>query len=308
MKYAPVLLLVLAACSGPVPKPDPAAQAWAAQQQAAFDALPGPQRRAALFDAVMGWVETRYYDPRMAGLDWPTLKTQARVDAMAAPDDAALYDTVLNPLLARFHSSHFRAIAPFVPVGMQPAPPPQTEISALPNGSAYIRFDRFDEPSLDQVMTAIDSAGPHGVVLDLRQNRGGSANQQQRLLSRLLPSNTLYGRNISRAGSESMRTDSFSKHYSGPVVVLIGPGSASAAEITAATLKSTHRANLVGRTTAGLVLNAVEFPLPDGGRVQVPVADFLTPGGGRIEGIGVTPDRPVAAENDAVAVAVSSLP
>ena len=40
----------------------------------------------------------------------------------------------------------------------------------------------------------------------------------------------------------------------------------------------------------GSTLTSQEFPLPDGGIVQVPVMDFVRGGGRRIEGAGVEPD------------------
>jgi C-terminal processing protease CtpA/Prc len=42
--------------------------------------------------------------------------------------------------------------------------------------------------------------------------------------------------------------------------------------------------------TNGSALVSEAFPLPDGGFARVPISDFITTTGKRIEGVGVTPD------------------
>ncbi|HEV8443776.1 MAG TPA: S41 family peptidase, partial [Steroidobacteraceae bacterium] len=76
----------------------------------------------------------------------------------------------------------------------------------------------------------------------------------------------------------------------GPLVVLIGPQSASAAEITAAAVLDNHRGLLVGRMTNGSVMESNYFPLPDGGTAQIPVNDFVRGHDRRIDSVGVSPD------------------
>jgi len=66
-----------------------------------------------------------------------------------------------------------------------------------------------------------------------------------------------------------LRTSATPKHYDGPLIVLTGPVSASAAEVTAAALQDRHRATLIGRITNGSVLSSQSFSLPDGGSVNV---------------------------------------
>ncbi len=72
--------------------------------------------------------------------------------------------------------------------------------------------------------------------------------------------------------------------------MLIGPASASGAEVFASALKLNHRAKLIGRVTNGSLMFSEHFPLPDGGTVQIPVAAFLDADGKTIEGVGVAPD------------------
>ena len=72
--------------------------------------------------------------------------------------------------------------------------------------------------------------------------------------------------------------------------MLVDDQSRSAAELTPAALQEARRAVVVGAPTAGAVLISQETRLPDGGRLTLSRADFVTSGGVRLEKNGVTPD------------------
>ena len=157
----------------------------------------------------------------------------------------------------------------------------------LPSGLLYIRFDQFQEPTLKKVAAALKTAGPKGVILDLRYNGGGYVLP---LMDVLLPANTAVYISRKATHRRTASTSAKTHPYLGPLAVLTGPASASAAEITASVLKSRHRAIIIGRTTNGSVMGSGFFPLPDGGQVQLPVEDTETLDGKRLENIGVVPD------------------
>jgi carboxyl-terminal processing protease len=168
---------------------------------------------------------------------------------------------------------------------------PVFETKLLPGGSSYIRFDTFAESKvIDQVLTLLDKVGPEGIVIDVRRNIGGKEDQLRRLLDRVLQNDSYIGTERSRGSLQNWRTSKHGRRYSGPLVVLIGPITASAAEIFAAAVKDNVRGPLLGRMSNGAVLKGHLFPLPDGGQVQVPVSDFVRAGDKRIEGVGVEPD------------------
>ncbi len=161
------------------------------------------------------------------------------------------------------------------------------ETRRLPGGALYIRFDAFEAPILNKVEAALRTAGDHGVVLDLRGNPGGFSKLG---LNLLLPQSKPIYFDRNSTGRHLISTDTRNWRYTGPLVVLIGPASASAAEITAAALKREHRAVIIGRRTNGSVLGARSFPLPDGGAVEIPVEDVEMLDGQRLESVGVAPD------------------
>jgi carboxyl-terminal processing protease len=94
----------------------------------------------------------------------------------------------------------------------------------------------------------------------------------------------------------SYRIDPIKPIFRGQVVVLTSRRSLSAAEIAADALKSTGRAKIVGEKTPGAVLSSKLFDVPGSFHLRVPIADYYSINGVRLEGVGVTPDIPVSAD------------
>jgi C-terminal processing protease CtpA/Prc len=94
----------------------------------------------------------------------------------------------------------------------------------------------------------------------------------------------------------SYRIDPMSPRFDGPVFVLTSARSISAAEIAADALKVTGRAKIVGEKTPGIVLSSKLFDIPGGFHLRLPFADYYSITGGRLEGVGVTPDIAVPAD------------
>jgi carboxyl-terminal processing protease len=133
------------------------------------------------------------------------------------------------------------------------------------------------------------------VIVDLRSNPGGRLLEAEAVLSCFLPDDTTWAMRTSRAGRRAvMKTDGGCGDLAGPVAnpvaVLVNGQSRSAAELTPAALQEAGRALVVGEHTAGAVLISQETHLPDGGRLSLCRADFVTARGVRLEKRGVTPD------------------
>lgn len=165
----------------------------------------------------------------------------------------------------------------------------------LPGGYRYLRFDRFSLASLRWLSAELKAhrAAP-GVVIDLRQNPGGNIAANQMAVEEFFGQSkpVAMGRFVRRGGKESETNGFalFSAHYMGRVVILIGPGSASASEIFAHVMQQEKRATVVGRRSAGAVIVSLFYDLPGGGQLQVPIQDYVGRDGLRLEGRGVTPD------------------
>lgn len=78
--------------------------------------------------------------------------------------------------------------------------------------------------------------------------------------------------------------------FKGEVVILTNQHTASTCEPLVHLLKQTGRATIIGQKTAGAMLSGRFFKIDDQVRLFLPVADYMTGDGLRIDKKGVTPD------------------
>ncbi|QEH97793.1 S41 family peptidase [Gluconobacter thailandicus] len=161
------------------------------------------------------------------------------------------------------------------------------ESRQLPDGTLYIRFNDFNASETASVASVLQGAGMHPVILDLRYNEGGFASL---LLDHLIPHGMPLYNIQDRTGTHTLRARYESPQYDGRLAVLIGPSTSSAAEISAWVLHQAGRAILIGRPTNGSVLGSRNYPLPDGGSIQIAVDNVTMPDGTVLESRGIAPD------------------
>lgn len=181
---------------------------------------------------------------------------------------------------------------------------PPLEASMLSGGVGYLKLSDFVISGttlpdgsevlaqLDQHLDDLDAQGAQSLILDLRNNGGGSVQTADEILGRFLPESARSVRESDERGHLTYELASGRTHPRQlPMVVLINGGSASASEITAAALREAQRALVVGQRTAGAVASSELLPLPGGGGLQVAVAAAATADGNQtLDGVGITPD------------------
>jgi carboxyl-terminal processing protease len=172
--------------------------------------------------------------------------------------------------------------------------------SSVGDGVYIFRFNEFDKANTKAFKDLIEKYHPRGLAIDLRQNAGGRLDQLQNLLGAFLPAGALIGKKLTAKGVKDVHVSGGQPFYSGSVVTMIGPGSASAAEIFAEVMCEYHRGYNLGRRSMGAVMISKQFEIVDGGKLQTPVADYLSPQGVRIEGRGVAPDIDLLPSKDDV--------
>lgn len=187
------------------------------------------------------------------------------------------------------------------------APLSDTSERRIGERAVLLRFDTFQSARVDWLLARLAALDGRPLLLDLRSNGGGEARQLHRVASRLLPPGALVGRIVRRGRSEVWRSGADGEPPSSPVALLVGPRTASSAEILTAALRHAQRVPVVGQRTAGAVLFSMSRALPDGGFLTLPVSDFRDPDGARLEGVGVTPDREVASACEQPGVAADLL-
>jgi carboxyl-terminal processing protease len=165
------------------------------------------------------------------------------------------------------------------------------ESKRLKGGVGYIRVNLFLLPVMEKFCEALRSMNDApGIVLDLRGNRGGLLGViygiSGMLESRAVPLGTMR----TRAGYMEFKVFPQKGAYRGQLVILIDRTSQSASEILTSGLKEWGRALVVGEQSSGSTLPSAAKALPTGAILQYAIADFWTPGGNRLEGVGVNPD------------------
>ncbi|HYG97078.1 MAG TPA: S41 family peptidase, partial [Solirubrobacterales bacterium] len=95
----------------------------------------------------------------------------------------------------------------------------------------------------------------------------------------------------SRSQGESVHETGDGRISSLPLVVLVGSGTASAAEILAAALADNGDATIVGSRSFGKGVFQEEQPLANGGALKLTVGEYFTPEGVNLaESRGIHPD------------------
>ena len=170
---------------------------------------------------------------------------------------------------------------------------PRFAARRLDGNIAYIRFDDFDVERYKLYMAEFEAMAadpPAGLIIDLRINGGGQLNITGQMSGWLHADKQDYAVIYGRFSNTRYFMLPAPKAYFGPVVMLIGPGSASAAELFAGVAQEKGRAVIVGQTSRGAVTGTRPIELPDGGLLRVGTIVMTTPGGKQLEGVGVTPD------------------
>ena len=168
----------------------------------------------------------------------------------------------------------------------------------------------------DSIPAALDRlADAPALVVDLRRNGGGSSWLGYLLLDRLAEAPYVPMRSWAREDvglyqawgrvprtvpvDVPARAPDTTAHYGGPVAVLIGPATFSAAEDVAVAFDAMGRGVLVGEPTGGSTGQPLSFALPGGGSARVRVKHDAYPDGTEFIGVGVRPDvavRPTLAD------------
>ena len=160
-----------------------------------------------------------------------------------------------------------------------------------------IKITSFDAKTPDQFTDAIDSLCLEGVtslVFDVRDNPGGELTSILSILDMLLPEGPII-RIVGSDGNETVRNSDASE-IDMPMAVLINGHTASAAELFSCALQDYDKAVLIGTTTYGKGCMQQIVKLADGSALRVTVSMYNPPFSVNYDGIGVTPDILIEAD------------
>ncbi len=165
---------------------------------------------------------------------------------------------------------------------------------ALGAGVLYVRLPEITGRTAADLQRVVAAAsGPvTGLVLDLRNTVGGDVRAVPAVASLFLDPGCVVARVQSRVAGQSteLTTSAGPARWAQPLTILVGPGTASAAEVLTAAMQDAKRAVIVGAPTFGDASTQSTTPLADGSRVSLTTSRYSTPGGRPITGHGIAPD------------------
>lgn len=167
------------------------------------------------------------------------------------------------------------------------------ESLVLDDGLGYLRLRGFAETTpkeLDAALEKLQTAGMKALVLDLRDCPGGMFDAGIAVTGRFLGDGQAI---VSLVDRDQIRTTRAAagngRWHDLPLAVLIGPGTASGAEILADALHAHKRATLIGQPTLGKGTVESIHELGNGWALKLSSARFLGASGEALQGRGVRP-------------------
>ena len=167
----------------------------------------------------------------------------------------------------------------------------------LPGAIGHIYISDFRDNTPDEVLDALEQlqqVDMLALILDLRDNPGGSIESAHKVVSQFLPEG-LFMYEIDKDGVRADRLveEGGLATKELPMVVLVNQLTASAAEAVAGAIQDAERAEIFGTSTFGKGSASKFEQLSDGSAIYLPVSHWYTPQGRLIEGSGITPDTEV---------------
>lgn len=162
----------------------------------------------------------------------------------------------------------------------------------LENQIGYISISEFDSVTGAQFAKALkqlQKKNIEGLVVDLRNNPGGSLSTVCDILDSIIPKGLIVYTKDKNGKKEEYTSDE--KHRLNlPMSVLVNGQSASASEIFAGAVQDYGKAEIIGTQTYGKGVVQNLFDLKDGTCVKLTTSEYFTPKGRNIDGKGITPD------------------
>lgn len=178
---------------------------------------------------------------------------------------------------------------------------PEVTGKMLDNNIGYIKIMQFEGKAYKQFLeyqNEFISKDIKGLIIDLRDNPGGSLDVLKNLSNIFIDNNVITYFEYKNGEKEIYRT--LKGSWDIPVVILINGYSASASEAFAGALQDYGIATLVGTETYGKGLVQDIQPLSDGAAIKLTVAKYFTPKGRNFDDEGIKPDieiEPLKDEN-----------
>ena len=167
---------------------------------------------------------------------------------------------------------------------------------ALEEGYGYVRINHFQDKTSYELKVALskleaEGDGLKGLILDLRNNPGGTFDQALKVSDEFLDSGIItYTEERVKGKRQVYKAKREGIGHDYPMIVLVNAGSASASEIVAGALQDNGRALVLGIQTFGKATVQSIYPLEDGSGLRLTIGRYYTPKGRSIQAEGIVPD------------------
>jgi carboxyl-terminal processing protease len=171
---------------------------------------------------------------------------------------------------------------------------PSVPYSGMLNAeTGYVILNSFTAGCAEEVGNAVKKLvgqGAKSLVLDLRNNGGGLANEAVNLVNLFVPKGKLILKMKGKVAdmNSSYATQSEPLFPELPLAVLVNGQSASASEITCGSLQDLDRAVVVGERTYGKGLVQQTHNLPEGTMLKLTTSHYYIPSGRCIQALDYT--------------------
>lgn len=165
------------------------------------------------------------------------------------------------------------------------------EYEILPDNIGYIRITNFNGNVITNLKKTLDefkAKNVKGIIFDVRNNPGGLLDEVVEVCKLLIPKGPIVSIKYKNIPTEVFKSELEKAPYK--IVMLVNDGSASASEIMAAAIQDSGTGKLVGVKTYGKGTVQQSMSVTDGSGFKLTIANYLTPKGKIIDGIGITPD------------------
>ena len=162
-------------------------------------------------------------------------------------------------------------------------------------------ISEFDSVTVGQFNQAIDDLTAQGmtsVIMDLRDNPGGSLDAVVAMCDRVLPAGVIVSTEDKQGGIQTENSDD-ANQLNIPIALLINGNSASASEVFVGAIQDYGMGVVVGEQSFGKGIVQSIFQLSDGSGLKFTTENYYTPSGRSIQDVGITPDIQVSIPDEA---------
>ena len=164
----------------------------------------------------------------------------------------------------------------------------------LENEVAFLEIYQFGTTTANEVKRYLEvfkQANAKKIIIDLRDNGGGYLTSLEDVGSMFVPKDNILIKQELSSGETlvSKSTGDIILSFD-EILIIVNENTASAAEVFTAAIEENIGSTIIGVTTYGKGTVQQQRPFSDGSALKYTVAEWFSPLGTKIHGVGITPD------------------